>query len=324
LSELFVASTHTPVLFFTNIGKVYKLKVWRLPLGTPQSRGKALINILPLEQGEVVTTLLPLPEDESTWGNLDAMFATASGNVRRNDLSDFTNVMSNGKIAMKLDEGDKLIGVAACDAETDDVLLATKGGKCIRFAATEIRRFKGRSSDGVRGITLAEGDVVINMSILKHVELDTEERDAYIRHSNALRRGETTAPAPEGMSAERFAELQAKEQLLLSVTANGYGKRTSAYEYRVTGRGGSGIINIETSDRNGHVVATFPVKDHHDVMMVTDMGRLIRVPVDDIRITGRQTQGVTLLRVDEGEHVASVARVEEGEQDEEDAVEAHE
>ncbi len=317
LSELFVASTHTPVLFFTNVGKVYKLKVWRLPLGTPQARGKALINILPLEQGETVTTLLPLPEDENTWGNLDAMFATASGNVRRNDLSDFTNVMSNGKIAMKLDEGDKLIGVAACNAETDDVLLATKGGKCIRFAATEIRRFKGRSSDGVRGITLAEGDAVINMSILHHIDLGIEERDAYLKHMASVRREEPVGATPEGISAERFETLKANEQLILSVTANGYGKRTSAYEYRVTGRGGSGIINIETSDRNGHVVSSFPVAEHHHVMMVSDMGRLIRVPVDDIRIAGRQTQGVTLFRVDDNEHIVSVALVEEGE-DEED------
>ncbi len=319
LSEVFVASTHTPVLFFTTVGKVYKQKVWKLPLGNPQSRGKALINILPLEQGETVTAILPVPEDETTWSNLDAMFATLSGNVRRNSLSDFTNVMSNGKIAMKLDDGDKLIAVAVC-TEDNDVLLAAKGGKCIRFSVTEVRRFQSRTSDGVRGMNLATGDEIVTMSILHHIEPTIEERDAYLRFTAAARRGEAAGSTPEGMTAERFAELQAAEELLLSVTANGYGKRTSAYEYRITGRGGQGIINIETSARNGHVVSSFPIKDQDQIMMVTDRGRLIRVPVGDIRVAGRQTQGVTLFRVDEDEHVVSIARLEDAEGDENDDV----
>ncbi|WP_429913140.1 DNA gyrase subunit A [Govanella unica] len=325
LSDLFVASTHTPVLFFTSVGKVYKLKVWKLPLGNPQSRGKALINMLPLEQGETVTAILPLPEDEASWAELDAMFATKSGNVRRNSLSDFTNVMSNGKIAMKLDEGDKLISVGVCNAEDDDVLLAAKGGKSIRFRATDVRRFVGRASDGVRGMSLPEGDEVVSMSILRHIQPTTEEKDIFLKFSAAKRRGEAVAETPEGMTVERFNELFEAEQILLSITVNGYGKRTSAYEYRITGRGGQGIINIETSERNGPVVGAFPVTDQDQIMMVTDQGRLIRVPVHDIRIAGRQTQGVTLFRVDDNEHVVSIAHLADAEDDdgiEEDVAEA--
>jgi DNA gyrase subunit A len=320
LSKVFVANTHTPVLVFTNIGQVYKIKVWRLPQGTPQSRGKALINILPLKQDETVAAILPLPEDEARWGELHAIFATAKGNVRRNLLSDFSNVMSNGKIAMRLGEGDRLVGVAACNALADDVLLAARGGKCIRFQATDVRLFKGRISDGVRGMRLVKDDEVISMSILSHTDLDMEERERYLRYASALRRedgtGETAVETPADIAPERVAALQAGEQFLLSVTANGFGKRTSAYEYRITGRGGQGIINIETSARNGHVVASFPVEDNNDIMMVTDTGRLIRVPVHDIRIAGRNTQGVTLFRVDEGEHVVSVARLDEVAEDE--------
>ncbi|RMF11573.1 MAG: DNA gyrase subunit A [Alphaproteobacteria bacterium] len=317
VSQVFVASTHTPVLFFTNIGKVYKLKVWKLPVGTPQARGKALINLLPLQQGEFATTIMPLPEDEDSWGDLDVMFATASGGVRRNALSDFTNIMSNGKIAMKLDDGDRLIGVAVCNADDDDVLLAARGGKSIRFRANEVRRFAGRTSTGVRGMKLAKGDEVVTMSILRHVELTTEERDAYLRIASARRRGEDATMA-DGLSEARFQELAEAEQLLLAITENGFGKRTSAYEYRVTGRGGQGIINIETSARNGAVISTFPVEDADHIMMVTDRGRLIRVPVHDIRVAGRQTQGVTLFRVDQGERVVSVARMAEAENDGED------
>ncbi len=316
VAEVFVANTHTPVLFFTNVGKVYKLKVWKLPVGTPQARGKAMINLLPLEQGEFATTIMPLPEDEDSWGELDVMFATASGGARRNALSDFTNVMSNGKIAMKLDEGDRLIGVAVCSADEDDVLLAARGGKSIRFRANDVRRFVGRTSTGVRGMKLPEGDEVVTMSILHHAELTTEERDDYLRKAGAERRSEEGIVESD-LSDARYAELAEAEQLLLAITENGYGKRTSAYEYRVTGRGGQGIINIETSARNGEVVATFPVEDSDQIMMVTDTGRLIRVPVHDIRIAGRQTQGVTLFRVDEGERIVSVARMAEDGDDEE-------
>ncbi|VAW07543.1 DNA gyrase subunit A [hydrothermal vent metagenome] len=309
LRNVFVASTHTPILFFSNFGQVYKLKVWKLPVGSPQSKGKALINILPLAQGENISTILPLPEDEDSWGELHAIFATRKGNIRRNLLSDFSNVRANGKIAIRLSEGDSLIGVAAC-SEQDDVLMAAKGGKCIRFAATAVRLFKGRNSDGVRGIRLAGGDEVVSMSILENVAAETEERSAYLKYAAAKRRGESP-DVPENMPSDRILELENSEQFLLSITVNGYGKRTSAYEYRVTGRGGQGIINIETSERNGSVIAAFPINDQDQLMMVTDQGRLIRVPVVDVRVAGRNTQGVTLFKVNDEEQIVSVERVEE-------------
>jgi len=316
LRNVFVANTHTPILFFSNFGQVYKLKVWKLPMGSPQSKGKALINILPLEQGENISTILPLPEDEDSWGELHAIFATKKGNVRRNLLSDFSNVRANGKIAIRLSEGDSLIGVASC-AEQDDVLMVAKDGKCIRFAATAVRLFKGRNSDGVRGIRLAKGDEVVSMSILANVQAETEERSAYLKYAAAKRREENPG-VPENMTMERIAELEEKEQFLLSITVNGFGKRTSAYEYRVTGRGGQGIINIETSARNGSVITAFPINDLDQLMMVTDQGRLIRVPVGDVRIAGRNTQGVTLFKVGDDEQIVSVERVEETVSDEED------
>jgi DNA gyrase subunit A len=280
-----------------------------------------MINMLPLEQGESIATIMPLPEDESTWDQLDVMFATAKGNVRRNKLSDFTNIMSNGKIAIRLDEDDRLIGVASCSDE-DDVLLAASDGKAIRFPVSDVRVFKGRTSDGVRGMKLANGDHVISMSILKHNEIDVEERNAYLKYATAQRRAEGDAEVDEETASAgdidpaRAAELAEAEEFILSVTENGYGKRTSAYEYRTAGRGGQGIINIETSKRNGKVVAAFPVEDEDEVMMVTNAGQTIRTPVDDIRIAGRNTQGVILFRVDEEEDVVSVARltdVENGE-----------
>ena len=321
VSRIFVANTHQPMLFFATGGKVYELKVWRLPAGTPQSKGRAMINMLPLEQGESIATIMPLPEDETTWDQLDVMFATAKGNVRRNKLSDFTNIMSNGKIAIRLDEGDRLVGVAACSDE-DDVLLAASDGKAIRFPVSDVRVFKGRTSDGVRGMKLANGDHVISMSILKHNEIEVEERNAYLKYAIAQRRAEGEAEVDEETASAgdidpaRAAKLAEAEEFILSVTENGYGKRTSAYEYRTAGRGGQGIINIETSKRNGKVVAAFPVEDEDEVMMVTNAGQTIRTPVDDIRIAGRNTQGVILFRVDEEEDVVSVARltdVENGE-----------
>ncbi len=320
VTRLFVVDTHTPVLFFSTTGMVYKTKVYRLPLGTPQARGKALVNILPLEPGETISTLMPLPEDESTWDGMFVMFATASGGVRRNKLSDFVNVMANGKIAMRLAEGDRLIGVQTC-SEQDDVLLAARGGKCIRFPVSGVRVFTGRTSSGVRGIRLEEGDAVISMSVLRHVDADTGERDAYVRAANAKRRasGEAEAEiesngaeaAVATLTPERFAELEAAEEVILTVTANGYGKRTSAYEYRITSRGGQGIVNIDTSERNGPVVASFPVSDGDHIMLVTDRGQLIRVPVHDIRVAGRRTQGVVIFKVADGEHVVSVTRLAE-------------
>jgi len=322
---LYIVNTHTPVLFFSTLGMVYKLKVYKLPEGTPQSRGKAMVNLLPLKEGETISTVMPLPEDESTWGQLNVMFATASGNVRRNDLSDFTNVMRNGKIAMKLEEDgpggvDRLIGVSTCD-DKNDVLLSTRQGKCIRFEVSDVRVFAGRSSVGVRGIKLAEADEGISMSFLKHVEFDTESRDAYLKMVRKIRGADEaeggaddTVDTGKVLTEEEFKRFAASEEYILTATRKGFGKRTSAYEYRITGRGGSGIVSIATSKRNGDVVASFPVGDKDQVMMITDAGRLIRIPIGDVRVAGRSTQGVTLFATGEDEHVTSVAHLplEEG------------
>jgi DNA gyrase subunit A len=331
VTQLFVADTHTPMLLFSTRGMVYKTKVYKLPLGTPQARGRALVNLLPLEEGETITTVMPLPEDETRWSDMFVMFATSSGNIRRNRLSDFTSVMANGKIAMKLDEkGEQLIGVQTC-AETDDVLLAARGGRSIRFAVADVRVFSSRTSTGVRGISLGEGDRVVSMSILGHVEADTAERDAYLRWSNARRRqmgeepeaGASEPALPEEaeaapgatetieLSPERLQEMEAAEEFILTLTEKGYGKRSSAYEYRITGRGGKGIVNIATNERNGPVAATFPVGHGDQIMLVTDGGQLIRCPVADIRIAGRNTQGVIVFKVVEGERVVSVTRLGE-------------
>lgn len=315
LSTVFVANTHTPVLFFSNRGQVYKLKVWKLPLGSPTSKGKAVINLLPLEQGETIATILPLPEDEDSWGELQVMFATAHGNVRRNRLDDFSNVKANGKIAIKMDDDDSLIGVHTC-TEDDSVLLAAAGGKCIRFATTSVRLFVGRNSSGVRGMKLVEGDRVISMSILNDTGATAEERDTYLK--SALWKPEPAPLNTEILSEERMERLQEREQFILTVTVNGFGKRTSSLEYRQTNRGGSGIKNIETSDRNGGVVAAFPIEDEDQIMMVTDQGKLIRTSVHEVRIAGRATQGVTLFKVSDNEHVVSVAHMKDmGDDDEE-------
>jgi len=318
--QLFVADTHRPLLFFSTRGMVYKIKVYRLPQGTPQTRGKALVNLLPLQEGEQISTVLPLPADEASWGSTDVMFATSSGDVRRNNLSDFINVPGNGKIAMKLAEGDRLIGVSTC-TEANDVLLALRGGRCIRFPVSDVRVFSSRTSTGVRGVKLAEGDEVISLSILHHMDTDTAERDAYLRYASAQRRAageEEEGEASETVEAPaRAEELRANEEFILTVTANGYGKRSSAYDYRITGRGGQGIANIERTERNGDVVASFPVDDRDQIMLVTDGGQLIRCPVHDIRIAGRKTQGVVLFKVAEGERVVSVAHLAEEEQERE-------
>jgi DNA gyrase subunit A len=289
-----------------------------------------MVNLLPLKEGETITTLMPLPEDEASWDKLFVMFATASADVRRNQLSDFVNVMTNGKIAMKLEEGDRLIGVQVC-REDQDVLLAAKGGKCIRFPVTDVRVFAGRSSTGVRGMRLGKDDRVISMSMLRHVDFDTVERDAYLRIAAARRRqegvdeGEAPAEAPAAtLSEARIAELAANEEFILSVTENGFGKRSSAYDYRIAGRGGQGIANIETSERNGPVVGSFAVGNGDDIMMVSDGGQLIRCGVKDIRIAGRNTQGVTLFSLGENERMVSVTRLaEEQEPAEDDASEAN-
>ncbi|MEC9347781.1 MAG: DNA gyrase subunit A [Pseudomonadota bacterium] len=327
VARVYVVNTHTPVLFFSSAGKVYRMKTWRIPLAAPTARGRPMQNLLPLEGGEVIQTLLPLPEDEAEWDNYEVMFATRSGNVRRNALSDFKNIRRSGLIAMKLDDpDDAIVNVRLCTAE-DDVLLSAAGGKCIRFPVSDVRVFKGRESTGVRGIRLADDDVVIAMSILRHVEVTPPEARAYVRHANMLRRGEAIEPDLGGdaadaadeevvLSPERLAVLGAAEQMIVSITANGYGKRTSAYEYRVTGRGGQGIVNIVTSERNGSVVASGPVEDSDQMMLVTNGGKLIRIRVDGIRVAGRNTQGVTLLDVGEDEAVVSVSRLSDAEEEE--------
>ncbi|MBN9559198.1 MAG: DNA gyrase subunit A [Alphaproteobacteria bacterium] len=319
VTRSFNAHTHQWVLFFSAGGKAFREKVWRLPEASPTARGRALVNLLPELGADGITTVLPLPQDESLWSSLHLVFATASGHVRRNRLSDFRNVRASGLIAMKLDEGDRLIGVATC-RDGDDVLLATRRGRCIRFQISDdmLRVFAGRDSSGVRGIRLAPGDEVMSMSVLRHVAASSEERVAYLKHAAARRRtngDEEAEPTLEGeepaadiaLLPARIAELEEAEELLLTVTDAGFGKRSSAYDYRVTGRGGQGIANITLGGRNGTaVVATFPVRPGDDVMLMTDAGRLIRVPADQVRITGRSAMGVMLFRVNAEEHVTSV------------------
>jgi DNA gyrase subunit A len=319
VSRLFVASTHTPVLFFSSRGQVYKEKVWRLPMAAPNARGKALINILPLEQGERITTIMPLPEDESSWSNLDVMFATTGGNVRRNKLSDFVDVRRSGIIAMKLEDGEAIVDVQIC-TERDDVLLTSAKGQCIRFPVTDVRVFTGRTSMGVRGIAL-DDDTVISLSILRHVETTSDERSAYLKMRRAMSGELSTEEGtePEGeegtgaiqLSQDRYVEMSAQEQIVLTVSVNGYGKRTSSYEYRTTGRGGKGIVAMSVNSRNGPLVGSFPVENTDQIMLVTDKGQLIRCPVDGIRIAGRSTQGVIVFDTAEDEHVVSVEHLTE-------------
>ena len=322
VARLFVASTHQPVLYFSSKGQVYKEKVWRLPLSAPQSRGKALVNLLPLEQGERITTIMPLPEDEATWDSLDVMFATTRGTVRRNKLSDFAQVNRAGKIAMKLDEGENIVDVQIC-RERDDVLLTTALGQCIRFAIDDVRVFKGRDSMGVRGVALGESDSVISMAILREFEASGEERAGYLKMRRAMAgeaseevngdaEGEAETPAGS-LSPERYAAMSAAEQFILTISENGYGKRTSSFEYRLTGRGGKGIVAMAVNTRNGKLVASFPVEDGDEIMLVTDGGQLIRCPVEGIRVAGRATQGVIVFDTAEKERVVSVERISEPE-----------
>jgi len=323
VTRSFNAHTHQWVLFFSSGGKAFRQKVWRLPEASPTAKGRALVNLLPELGQDSITAVLPLPLEEDLWDSLHLVFATASGNVRRNRLSDFRNVRAAGLIAMKLDEGDKLIGVATC-REGDDLMLAARRGRCIRFQITEdaLRVFAGRDSSGVRGIRLVAGDEVMSLSVLRHMDADTDERAAYLRIANARRRAAGVAVEDDNaaevtdseeptadvtLSPERVADLEVAEEFLLTVTSAGFGKRTSAYEYRVTGRGGQGIANITLGKRKGGgVVATLPVRQGDNLMLVTDVGRLIRIPADQVRITGRQAMGVTLFRVDAAETVTSV------------------
>lgn len=330
VTRLFVANTHTPVLFFSSRGIVYKEKVWRLPIGTPQSRGKAMINMLPLEPGERITTIMPLPEDETTWENLDVMFATTRGTVRRNKLGDFVQVNRNGKIAMKLEEeGDEILSVETC-TDRDDVLLTTALGQAIRFPVDDVRVFAGRNSIGVRGMTMAEGDSLISMTILSHVDADPAERAAYLKRSAAERRamgveeddialvGEEAGEVTE-LAEERYQELKAREQFVLTVSERGFGKRSSSYDFRISGRGGKGIRATDTSKTGeiGVLVAAFPIEESDQIMLVSDGGQLIRVPVNGIRIASRATKGVTIFSTAADEKVVSVERISEPEGDDE-------
>ena len=323
VTNLFVTSTHTPVLFFSTAGKVYRMKVWRLPEGGPATRGRPMVNLLPLAAGETISTVLPLPEDEGEWGKLHILFATAKGLVRRNSMDQFTRVPTAGKIAMRFSESDgdedaveatsdRLIGVTLLTGD-DDVLLATRNGKAIRFRATEVREFQSRTSAGVRGARLLGDDEVISLSILRGTQWDqdTETREAYLR----------AAPWKEGdrettLDEATVTAMAAAEEFILTVCANGYGKRSSAYEYRRTGRGGQGTTNIDNLKRNGPVVASFPAHNGEQLMLVTDQAKLIRMSVGDLRVIGRGTGGVRLFDVADNEHVVSAARIDESEEPE--------
>ncbi|KIE04999.1 DNA gyrase subunit A [Candidatus Jidaibacter acanthamoeba] len=333
-TDIIASNTHTTLLFFSDIGKVYKTKVYQLPLGTPQSKGRALVNLFPLSDGEKINNIMAFPEDKSTWDQLNIMFSTSNGNIRRNSLLDFVNIQSNGKIAIKLDDNDKLIGVAVCESH-DHMLLSTRMGKSIRFPVDSVRVFKSRSSDGVRGIRLArEGDAVISLSVLKGAEIGMEKRDEFLKISENIRM--MIAANPEDQSAinklnrytfekltkEEAVELAKNEEYILAITENGYGKRTSAYEYRITDRGGQGVLNINTSKRNGSVVASFPVHEDEQIILITNRGTLIRTRVHDIRITGRNAMGVKIFDVKEAEKVISVTRVYEAEEEAEIIAEA--
>ena len=325
VTQIFVASTHTPLLFFSSRGMAYRMKVWRLPAATPQSVGKALVNLLPLSEGEVITSILQLPEDENTWSSLELMFATKSGDVRRNSLADFVNINRNGKIAMKLEEGDRIVRVAICKPN-ENVLLTTAAGRCIRFPVEDVRVFQGRNSTGVRGIRLEAGDEVISMAILTHAEATPDERAAYLKQALAVRRTQGAdlaegPPEPEAetegavgnveLTPQRYAELGALEQFVLTVSERGFGKRSSSYDYRISGRGGKGIVAMIVNERNGRLVASFAVDENDQIMLVTDGGKLIRCPVDDVRIAARNTQGVRIFKTEEGEKVVSAERIPE-------------
>jgi DNA gyrase subunit A len=330
-TDIFATNTHTPILFFSSKGKVYKLKTYKLPLGTPQARGRALVNLLPLEADEKISTILALPENEESWKDLSIIFATSGGDVRRNSMDQFIDIRASGKIAMKLEGDEALIGVTLC-CEKDDILLSTKNGKCIRFPVEKLRIFQSRSSTGVRGIKLEKGNKVIAMSVLKHAGEDSEEKEKYLKIDldqrlalrEALLFNKNLKENPSGdlleqpkeipqikgaeLSQSKIEEMAKDEEFILTITENGFGKRSSAYEYRITNRGGSGITNIVTSKRNGSVVASFPIEANDQVMIITNKGTLIRTEVGSVRITGRNTQGVTLIKAS-GETVVSVARI---------------
>ena len=306
VNEVFAVNTLAPLLFFSSRGIVYKLKTYKLPIGSPTSKGKALVNLLPLRSGEKITAIMPYDVSEN-----NIIFATSSGNIRRNKLTDFHNINANGKIAMKLNDQDTLVNVLTC-SEEDNIFLSTRLGKCIRFSCKDLRVFSGRSSIGVRGIKLAKNDSVISLAILNGIDFDVMERDEYLRINSSMRKGEKIKD--KNIDEVKFESLKSNEEFILSVTDKGFGKRSSAFEYRKTKRGGLGIANMQLSERNGsQVVASFPIKDSDQLVLVTDKGKLIRCPVNDVRIGGRQTQGVTLFNVSDEEKVVSVAKLEENE-----------
>lgn len=325
-TQIFVGSTHTPMLFFSNKGQVYSLKLYKLPLGNPQSKGRPIVNILKLQEGETITNIMPMPENEEEWDNLNIMFSTKLGNVRRNDLSDFKKIQINGKIAIRLDEGDALVGVMVC-GENDHILLASKMGKAVRFPVQAVRVFKSRTSDGVRGIRLAKEDVVISMAVLRGIECDYEEREKYLSIPTEIRREIATNPETgfenaTDLSLERIRELASNEDFILSISENGIGKISSAYEYRTTDRGGSGIANMVLNDKTGEVVASMPALLSQEIMLITNSGKLIRCPLKTVRITGRSTSGVILFKTADDEKVVSVSLIAASDEDEgEDATE---
>ena len=318
VNQVFIGNTKSSVLFFSSKGKVYQKKVFKLPEFEPNARGKPMIGIFPLTKDENITAVLPLPNDKTSWENLNIMFSTAKGTVRRNALSDFVKIQSSGKIAMKLSDDDKLIGVHTCEEKDNDVFLSTKEGKCLRFPISNVRKFSGRNSVGVRGIRLSKDDTVISMYILKHAKFSIDERNNYLKIANSIRRKELQRSMPfsklskgKKLSEEKFIEMENIEEFILSVADNGFGKRSSAYEYRVTSRGGKGIANMAVSKKTGKVVSSFPVNEKDDVMLIAGTGKLIRSPVNKIRIAGRTTQGVTLFKVESSEKVLSAASIKD-------------
>jgi DNA gyrase subunit A len=322
-----VANTHTPILFFTTDGIVFKLKTWRLPLGGRNARGKAIVNVLPVAQGVSIAAMMPVDVPEEQWDDLQIVFATTEGDVRRNRLSDFTNVMRNGKIAMKFEEGSdtRLVGARICD-ENDDVMLVTALGKAIRFPTTDVRVFAGRGSTGVRGIKLAEGDEVVSMSVIRHFEATPEERAAYLKMRRAVAGAaedeeaadDEEAVADVGLSQERYTEMSAAEDLILTVTERGQGKLSSSHDYPVRGRGGQGVQGIDKGLRGGRIVASFPVEMDDQIMLVTDAGQSIRCPVEGISFRSRSAGGVKVFDTRGEEKVVSVAWIAEHNGDEEE------
>jgi len=326
--HIFMANTHQPILFFSSKGMVYRLKTWKLPLSSPQAKGKAMINLLPLDEDERITTVMALPENQDEWENLFVVFATSSGGIRRNSLADFWRINKNGKIAMKLDSSERIISVQTC-TEENDIVLTSKKGQSIRFNVEKVRVFASRSSTGVRGIKLQKGDSVVGMSVLNRVKATNDELRAYLKMASIMRKATADDDIEEDegeieiegddieLSTERYSELAASEEIILTVASNGQGKRSSAYEYRTTNRGGKGVIGIKLTKSHGDLAASFAVEDNDQIMLIDNNGKLIRCPVSDIRVMGRTTQGVKIFNIDKKSHVVSVERIFESEGEEE-------